>query len=199
MEQAQGHQDETNGRRLKVKDPLLQPLQIKKLTLKNRIMSTSHACGLEVDGIPKEQYQRYHEEKAIGGIALTMFGGSSNVAVDSPSVFRQLYVGDDAIIPYLQQFSERIHAQGAALMCQITHLDRSVRNAAPPAARRQFLRASMAFWRRNSPTPRRSFGKSGFMSWGWRPGSTTAFEPSGNLAMASSRSWSTRSPAHRWT
>ena len=107
-----------------MKDPLLQPLQIKKLTLKNRIMSTSHACGLEVDGIPKEQYQRYHEEKAIGGIALTMFGGSSNVAVDSPSIFRQLYVGDDAIIPYLQQFSERIHAQGAALMCQITHLGR---------------------------------------------------------------------------
>ena len=40
-------------------------------------MSTSHACGLEEDGMPKERYQRYHEEKAKGGLALTMFGGSS--------------------------------------------------------------------------------------------------------------------------
>ena len=105
-------------------DPLLQPFQLKHLQLKNRVMSTSHACGLELDGYPQEHYQRYHEEKAKGGIALTMFGGSSNVAPDSPSVFQQLYVGDDGVIPHLQQFSERIHAQGTALMCQITHLGR---------------------------------------------------------------------------
>jgi len=106
------------------KDPLFQPLQIKHLTLKNRIMSTSHASGMDDDGMPGERYQRYHEEKAKGGLALTMFGGSSNVAPDSPSVFNQLRVDDDRVIPYFQAFSERIHAQGAALMCQITHLGR---------------------------------------------------------------------------
>ena len=106
------------------KDPLLQPFTLKHLTLKNRIMSTSHACGLEEGGMPKDRYQSYHEEKAKGGIALTMFGGSSNVAPDSPNIFRQLNVGTDAIIPYLQQFSERIHRHGAAIMCQITHLGR---------------------------------------------------------------------------
>ena len=105
-------------------DPLLLPLTLKHLTLKNRVMSTSHACGLEEGGQAKERYQRYHEEKAKGGIALSMFGGSSNVAPDSPNVFQQLYVGDDACIPYLQAFSVRMHAQGAALMCQITHLGR---------------------------------------------------------------------------
>ncbi len=107
------------------KDPLLQPLRLKHLALRNRIMSTSHACGLEDEnGYPADRYQSYHEEKAKGGIALTMFGGSSNVAPDSPSVFRQLYVGDDGVIPHLQRFSERVHAQGAALMIQITHLGR---------------------------------------------------------------------------
>ena len=124
MGQGLGHRGEMSVAKPPGSDPLLQPLKIGKLTLKNRIMSTSHACGLEVDGIPKEQYQRYHEEKAIGGIALTMFGGSSNVAVDSPSVFRQLYVGNDDVIPYLRQFSDRIHAHGTALMCQVTHLGR---------------------------------------------------------------------------
>jgi 2,4-dienoyl-CoA reductase-like NADH-dependent reductase (Old Yellow Enzyme family) len=106
------------------RDPLLQPLKIKSLVLKNRIMSTSHASGLEVGGLPTEAYQLYHEEKAKGGIALTMFGGSSNVDVDSPNIFRQLNVGTDAIIPHFQRFSERVHAHGAALMVQITHLGR---------------------------------------------------------------------------
>ena len=106
------------------RDPLFQPLRIKRLTLKNRIMSTSHASGMDDGGMPGERYQRYHEEKAKGGLALTMFGGSSNVAPDSPSVFDQLRVDDDRVIPYLQSFSERIHARDAALMCQITHLGR---------------------------------------------------------------------------
>ncbi|MEI4263763.1 NADH:flavin oxidoreductase [Roseovarius sp. D0-M9] len=106
------------------KDPLLQPLQIKGLTLRNRIMSTSHACGLQVGGYPQDAYQAYHAEKARGGIALSMFGGSSNIAPDSPNIFNQLNVGDDGIIPHLQVFSEKMHERGAALMCQITHLGR---------------------------------------------------------------------------
>jgi 2,4-dienoyl-CoA reductase-like NADH-dependent reductase (Old Yellow Enzyme family) len=105
-------------------DPLLQPFQLKHLTLKNRVMSTSHACGLHDDGMAADRYQSYHEEKARGGIALSMFGGSSNVAPDSPNTFEQLNVGVDGCIPHLRKFSERMHRHGAALMCQITHLGR---------------------------------------------------------------------------
>ena len=105
-------------------DPLFQPLQLGHLRLKNRIMSTSHAIAYQEDGKPKERYQAYHEEKAKGGLALTMFGGSSNIDFDSASVFGQLYVGNDDIIPYFQAFADRIHRHGTALMCQITHLGR---------------------------------------------------------------------------
>ena len=91
-------------------DPLLMPFTLKGLHLRNRLMSTSHACGLEEGGFPQDAYQRYHEEKARGGIGLTMFGGSSNIAPDSPSVFQQLNVGTDEIIPHLQRFSERAAA-----------------------------------------------------------------------------------------
>jgi 2,4-dienoyl-CoA reductase-like NADH-dependent reductase (Old Yellow Enzyme family)/thioredoxin reductase len=105
-------------------DPLLQPLTVGHVTFKNRIMSTSHACGLDKDGYPQEAYQAYHEEKAKGGLALTMFGGSSNVAPDSPNTFRQLHLGNDGCIPHLQRFADRIHAHGCAIMCQITHLGR---------------------------------------------------------------------------
>ncbi len=105
-------------------DPLLEPFQLKHLTLRNRILSTSHAPAYVEDGKPQERYQLYHEAKARGGIALTMFGGSSNIAPDSPSVFGQIYIGDDSVIPHFQAFAERIHRQGAALMCQITHMGR---------------------------------------------------------------------------
>jgi len=103
-------------------DPLLQPLRIKHLTLKNRVMSTSHAISYHEDFKPQQQYQLYHEEKAKGGIALTMFGGSTNVAPDSAAVFGQLHAGYDDIIPHFQQFAARIHRHGAALMCQLSHL-----------------------------------------------------------------------------
>jgi N-methyl-L-proline demethylase len=105
-------------------DPLLEPYQLKHLRLRNRIVSTSHEPAYAEQGMPKLRYQLYHEEKARGGIALTMIGGSANVAIDSPSTFGQLYIGDDAIVPYLQQLADRVHAHGAAVMSQITHMGR---------------------------------------------------------------------------
>jgi len=105
-------------------DPLLAPYQLKHLRLRNRIVSTSHEPAYAEDGLPKLRYQLYHEEKAKGGVALTMIGGSANVAMDSPSTFGQLYIGDDAIIPYLRQLADRVHAHGAAVMSQITHMGR---------------------------------------------------------------------------
>jgi dimethylglycine catabolism A len=105
-------------------DPLLQPLRIRNLLLKNRIMSTSHASGLSENDMPLEKYQRYHEEKAIGGLALSMFGGSSIVSRDSSKVFAQLDLTDDRIVEHFQRFADRMHRHGAALMCQLTHLGR---------------------------------------------------------------------------
>ena len=105
-------------------DPLLRPFQLRHLTLRNRIMSTSHEPAYAEDGKPKLRYQLYHEEKAKGGIALSMFGGSTNVAPDSPPVFGQLYAGDDDIIPWFQQLADRMHSHGAATMVQLTHLGR---------------------------------------------------------------------------
>ncbi len=109
-------------------DPLLQPLQLKHLTLKNRVMSTSHEPAYSEEGLPKERYRLYHEEKAKGGIGLTMFGGGTLVARDSPAAYGNLYAGDDAIVPHFRELARRVHAHGAATMCQITHLGRRTSN-----------------------------------------------------------------------
>ena len=105
-------------------DPLLKPYRIKHLELKNRIISTSHEPAYSEDSLPKLRYQLYHEEKAKGGIGLTMFGGSTLVSPDSPPAFGNLYAGSDEIVPYFKQLADRVHQHGAAVMCQITHLGR---------------------------------------------------------------------------
>ena len=109
-------------------ESLLKPLRLKGLTIRNRVMSTSHAPGYGEDGKPKERYQLYHAKKAEGGIGLTMFGGSSSVALDSPATpWSQISVADDSVLPYFQQFAERVHAHGAKLMIQLTHMGRRTR------------------------------------------------------------------------
>ncbi|WP_321345126.1 NADH:flavin oxidoreductase [Breoghania sp.] len=109
-------------------DALLRPLTIKGLTIRNRVMSTSHAPSYGKDGKPQERYQLYHEEKARGGIGLTMFGGSSSVSPDSPATpWNQISVADDSVIEHFRTFSDRIHSHGAALMVQLTHMGRRTR------------------------------------------------------------------------
>ncbi|MCQ0986667.1 NADH:flavin oxidoreductase [Jiella marina] len=106
-------------------EALLKPLTIKGLTIRNRVMSTSHAPSFGKDGKPQERYQLYHEEKAKGGIGLTMFGGSSSVSMDSPAApWNQISVADDSVVPFFRQFSDRIHQHGAKLMIQLTHMGR---------------------------------------------------------------------------
>lgn len=105
-------------------DPLLQPYRLKHLVLKNRILSTAHEPAYSEAGMPTERYRLYHEEKAKGGIGLTMIGGSAIVDRDSPPAFGNLHLWDDAIVPWLRQLADGVHAHGAAVMCQITHLGR---------------------------------------------------------------------------
>jgi len=109
-------------------DPLLQPFRLKNMTLRNRVVSTSHEPSYTEDGMPKRRYRLYHEEKAKGGISLTMMGGSAVVAPDSPSAFGNLHVYKDEIVPWLSELAYGVHEHGAAVMCQITHLGRRTSN-----------------------------------------------------------------------
>ncbi|MDX3972721.1 NAD(P)-binding protein [Shinella sp.] len=106
------------------KDPLLQPYRLKHLTLKNRIMSTSHEPAYSEDGMPKDRYRLYHLEKAKGGMALTMTAGSAIVSEDSPPAFGNLYAYSDEIVPWLKKIADDCHEHDCAVMIQLTHLGR---------------------------------------------------------------------------
>jgi 2,4-dienoyl-CoA reductase-like NADH-dependent reductase (Old Yellow Enzyme family)/thioredoxin reductase len=108
-------------------DPLLQPYQLKHLTLRNRIIVTSHEPAYPEDGMPKERYRAYTLERAKGGVAMTMTAGSAAVSKDSPPVFNNLLAYKDEIVPWIRQMTDAVHEEGAAIMIQLTHLGRRTR------------------------------------------------------------------------
>jgi 2,4-dienoyl-CoA reductase-like NADH-dependent reductase (Old Yellow Enzyme family) len=105
-------------------DPLLQPFQLKHLTLKNRLMISSHEPNYHEEGMPKDRYRLYHVERAKGGVALTMTAGSASVAADSPPAFGNLHAYKDEIVPWLKKIADQCHDYGTAVMIQLTHLGR---------------------------------------------------------------------------
>ncbi|MBW9118160.1 NADH:flavin oxidoreductase [Rhizobium cauense] len=108
-------------------DPLLQPYQLKHLTLRNRIIVTSHEPAYPEDGMPKGRYRAYTVERAKGGVAMTMTAGSAAVSKDSPPVFNNLLAYKDEIVPWVREMTDAVHEQGAAIMIQLTHLGRRTR------------------------------------------------------------------------
>ncbi|MBP1806356.1 N-methyl-L-proline N-demethylase HpbA [Rubellimicrobium aerolatum] len=110
-----------------IHDPLLQPYRLKHLTLRNRVMITSHEPAYPEDGMPKERYRAYHVERARAGVALTMTAGSASVARDSPPVFNNILAWKDEVVGWMRQLVDECHDHGAAVMIQLTHLGRRTR------------------------------------------------------------------------
>jgi 2,4-dienoyl-CoA reductase-like NADH-dependent reductase (Old Yellow Enzyme family)/thioredoxin reductase len=103
-------------------DPILTPYTIKNLTLRNRIVSTSHEPSYSEDGLPKDRYRAYHVAKAKGGVGLTMIGGSSIVSRESAPAFGNLQLWKDESEHWLRLLTDEVHDHGAAVMIQLTHL-----------------------------------------------------------------------------
>ena len=105
-------------------DALLTPYTLKHLTIRNRIMTTSHEPAYPEDGLPKERYRAYHAERTKGGVGLTMTAGSAIVSRDSPPAFNNVLAYRDEVVPWMRELTDACHDHGAAVMIQLTHLGR---------------------------------------------------------------------------
>ena len=104
---------------------LFTPIQVGRLTLKNRIYSSGHAEAMAEGGRPGERLARYHAAKARGGCALTIFGGSSSVHPSSPAAaWKQIANHDDSIIPAYRALADAVHAHDCLVFTQLTHMGR---------------------------------------------------------------------------
>lgn len=110
-------------------EAIFQPIEIGKLTIRNRVVSTAHAEVHATDGgMTTERYVRYYEEKAKGGCGLCICGGSSVVSIDSPQGWwSSVNLSTDRIIPHFQNLADAVHKHGGKIMIQITHMGRRSR------------------------------------------------------------------------
>ncbi|WP_110686776.1 dimethylglycine demethylation protein DgcA [Salinicola aestuarinus] len=110
-------------------EALFKPIQIGKLTIRNRVVSTAHAEVHATDGgMTTDRYVKYYEEKSKGGCGLCICGGSSPVSIDSPQQWwSSVNVATDRIIPYFQNLADAVHKHGGKIMIQITHMGRRSR------------------------------------------------------------------------
>ncbi|MCZ6679005.1 MAG: FAD-dependent oxidoreductase [Candidatus Poribacteria bacterium] len=108
---------------------LFTPLQLRHVTVKNRIVSSAHADALAEDGMPTEKARRYYEEKAKGGVGLLMCFGSAGVHPASPGRdWNGVELFEDRVIPHLAEFADTMHSYDAPVISQITHRGRRGRS-----------------------------------------------------------------------
>jgi len=104
---------------------LFSPIRVGAVALKNRIYSSGHAEAMAENGRPGDRLTRYHEAKARGGCALTIFGGSSSVHPSSPAAaWKQIANHGDDIIPAYRALADAVHAHGCLVFTQLTHMGR---------------------------------------------------------------------------
>jgi len=109
---------------------LFSPLGIGGRKAKNRIVSSAHATGWSVGGVLNDRYVRYHERKAAGGTGLVMTFGSASVYKESAASYGSVSLWNPDNEPFLRDLARRVHAHGALLMSQATHMGRRGDSAA---------------------------------------------------------------------
>jgi 2,4-dienoyl-CoA reductase-like NADH-dependent reductase (Old Yellow Enzyme family)/thioredoxin reductase len=103
---------------------LFEPLELGSKVAKNRIVSTAHATRLDAAGLLGEEYIRYYERKAEGGLGVLCTFGSASVHRDSTPSYGCMRLWEAANEPMLEELADRVHAHGALILSQATHLGR---------------------------------------------------------------------------
>ena len=109
---------------------IFEPLTIKHMTLKNRIVMTPMGTNYgEQNGEMSFLHIDYYEQRAKGGTGLLIV---ENASVDSPEGSNgttQLRIDHDSYIPRLFKLSETVHKHGACIAIQINHAGASAQSA----------------------------------------------------------------------
>jgi 2,4-dienoyl-CoA reductase-like NADH-dependent reductase (Old Yellow Enzyme family)/thioredoxin reductase len=104
-------------------DNLFEPIDVGRVTIKNRIVRSPHGTGLQ-----GESLIAYHEARAKGGVGMSTIE-ATGVHASAPSGLK-LY--SDDILPFLEELSGRIRPHGMKMFHQLYHGGAS--NGAMPEA-----------------------------------------------------------------
>ena len=101
---------------------LMSPIDVGPFELRNRIFSTGHTTAYNPDGLVGDQEIAYHARKAQGGIALSITGSVAVHPSGGAPQMNLLSCFDDSSIPGFRRLADAMHAHGARMLVQLTHL-----------------------------------------------------------------------------
>jgi len=103
---------------------LFSPITLRKIEIRNRILSTGHQTYLAAKGgLPGDDFIAYHEARARGGAGLIVVEAARfhpTGFTDSP----ELIVASDDCIRGLKRLADGVHRHGARLFGQLSHSGR---------------------------------------------------------------------------
>ncbi len=109
---------------------IFEPLTIRRMTLKNRIMMTPMGTNYgDQNGEMTFVHIDYYEQRAKGGTGLLMVENASVFSPQGSNGTTQLRIDHDNYIPRLWYFTERMHKHGACVGIQINHAGASAVSA----------------------------------------------------------------------
>ncbi len=101
---------------------LFEPIAVRGREINNRIVSTAHNPNWDPDGLISQKHVAYHVRKAQGGAGLVMVFGSANVHRWAGAFPDSIRLWDPQNEPALRRLADGVHAQGALVMSQASHL-----------------------------------------------------------------------------
>ena len=101
-----------------------EPLELRSVRLRNRLVATAHASGLVQDGLPVVGDAEYWGRLAKGGAAMLISGGTVTAPESSPRRGNILEAWRPEVVEPLRRRVDAIHAEDAVAVCQLVHLGR---------------------------------------------------------------------------
>jgi 2,4-dienoyl-CoA reductase-like NADH-dependent reductase (Old Yellow Enzyme family)/thioredoxin reductase len=111
-------------------DRLFTPLELGPVTIRNRVVSTSHQTTLVHDHLPTDDLIAYHRARAAGGAGLIVIEAT---AIHSTGLLTPHTLGGylREIVPAYRRLADAVHEHGTRLMCQLFHGGREVITSGP--------------------------------------------------------------------
>lgn len=100
-------------------DRLFQPITIKGMTLRNRIVMLPIHLVYTPDGYCNDRFKEFYWRRAEGGIGMAIVGGCR--FDDYGAGGSMMSLQDDSFIPGYKEFTDGMHARGAKVAVQLYH------------------------------------------------------------------------------
>lgn len=99
---------------------LFEPIKLRDVEVRNRVVMTGHGTGMAKDYLPTEQHVAYYRERARGGVGLIgmAFPQIHPTSQDVPGEPRAY---DPAIVPGMRAIAEAVREHGARIVMQLGH------------------------------------------------------------------------------